>query len=189
MQIVLSINSVMNVINTEINDLYFIDYFSNADRRGVFVKNFHAPFFLENNLEYSFEESFYSVSKSFVIRGMHFQKPPNDHIKLVTVIQGEILDVVLDIRKNSKSYGRFVKVLISSNQPRGIYIGKGLAHGFMSLEDNTIVGYHTSKVYHPECDMGVRFDSFGFKWPTENPIVSDRDNDFIPFDMLQSPFI
>lgn len=178
----------MNIINTEFNDLYVMDYGSYHDDRGVFVKTIHAETFIKNNLEYNYTESFFSVSKKDVIRGMHFQLPPADHVKLVYVVTGSIIDVVLDIRKESKTYGSFFSIELSSKNRKGIYIGKGFAHGFLSLEDDTTVEYHTSTSQDRNLEGGIKYDSFGYKWNIENPIVSKRDTDFRPFSDIITSF-
>lgn len=171
----------MKIINTEFNDLYVMDYGSYQDDRGEFVKTIHAETFMRSNLEYSYTESFFSVSKKNVIRGMHFQLPPADHVKLVYVVTGSIIDVVLDIRKESETYGKFFSMELSSRNRKGIYIGKGFAHGFLSLEDNTTVEYHTSTSQDRSLEAGIKYDSFGYNWNLENPIVSERDANFKSF--------
>jgi dTDP-4-dehydrorhamnose 3,5-epimerase len=174
----------MDVKITEFNDLFVLEYSSFKDNRGEFVKTIHKDFFLENKLEWNFTESFYSVSYKNVFRGMHFQYYPNDHEKLVYVVKGKILDVVLDLRFESETYGKYFATELSDKNRKGIYIGKGFAHGFLSLEDNTIVEYHTTTVQSKECEGGVKWDSFGFEIPIENPIISQRDGAFAPFDKV-----
>lgn len=171
----------MEITNTEFQDLYLMDYVSFNDDRGEFVKTIHAETFINHGLEYKFTESFYSVSKMNVIRGMHFQLPPADHIKLVYAITGSIIDVVLDIRRDSPTYGKFFSVELSAKNRRGIYIGKGFAHGFLSLENNTTVEYHTSTSQDRKLEAGVRYDSFGYNWNTIAPTVSIRDQNFQSF--------
>ena len=119
---------------------------------------------------------------------MHFQIPPRDHAKLVTVIQGTIIDVILDIRKNSPTFGRHVEIELSRENRRSIYIARGLAHGFGTLSDSAIAYYMVTSEYSPEHDRGIRFDSFGYRWPISTPIVSDRDLSHVPFDQFVSPF-
>jgi dTDP-4-dehydrorhamnose 3,5-epimerase/CDP-3, 6-dideoxy-D-glycero-D-glycero-4-hexulose-5-epimerase len=121
---------------------------------------------------------------------MHFQLPPNDHEKLVYVPKGEIMDVVLDLRKNSKTFGEYINILLSSNNHRSIYISKGLAHGFKSRINNTITVYNVSSVYNKNSDYGIRYNSFGYNWNIKNPIISLRDNSFITFNNFKknNPF-
>jgi dTDP-4-dehydrorhamnose 3,5-epimerase len=168
----------MEIVNTEFNDLYLIKYGSFVDERGEFVKTIHAETFMDHNLEYKFSESFYSISNKDVIRGMHYQLPPADHVKLVYVVTGSIIDVVLDIRSNSATFGQFFSTKLSASNRHGLYIGKGFAHGFLALDDNTTVEYHTTSSQNRELEAGVKFDSFGFDWAVHNPIISSRDLNF-----------
>ena len=172
----------MNIKTTEFNDLFVLEYNSFKDNRGEFVKTIHKDVFIENKLEWNFAESFYSVSHKNVFRGMHFQYSPNDHEKLVYVVKGAIIDVVLDLRFDSDTFGKHFTIELSDKNRQGIYIGKGFAHGFLSLEDDTIVEYHTTTVQSKECEGGVKWNSFGLEIPIGIPIISERDDAFIPFD-------
>jgi dTDP-4-dehydrorhamnose 3,5-epimerase/CDP-3, 6-dideoxy-D-glycero-D-glycero-4-hexulose-5-epimerase len=158
------------------------------DQRGSFVKIFNAGIFNETGLDFDLKESYFSVSAKGVVRGMHFQVPPSEHIKLVYLSRGLATDVVLDIRKNSKTFGRYFTTELNEADPVMVYIPAGCAHGFASQEDDTIVTYLQTSVYDPKNDMGIRFDSFGFEWETKNPIVSDRDLRFPSFNEFDSPF-
>jgi dTDP-4-dehydrorhamnose 3,5-epimerase/CDP-3, 6-dideoxy-D-glycero-D-glycero-4-hexulose-5-epimerase len=158
------------------------------DNRGTFIKHFNDDFFRANDLRTDFKESYFSVSQKNVIRGMHFQTPPALHTKLVFVNNGSIIDVILDLRKSSITYGRFFSITVSMEAPALIYIPEGCAHGFLSLEDNTIVSYLQTSVYNKECDHGVRWNSFGFDWKIAQPVISDRDKSFNSFKEFKSPF-
>ena len=166
----------MDIIKTGLNGVFEIHNKAFHDNRGSFVKTFHKDTFKEAGLATNFEESFYSTSKLNVIRGMHFQTPPNAHVKLVYVPIGEILDVVVDIRKDSDSYGKFYYTTLSQDNAKSLYIPEGFAHGFLTKSPITTVVYMTTAVHAPESDMGIHWDSFGFDWPISEPIVSDRDN-------------
>lgn len=168
----------MEIINTKIKGLYIIKNNILKDDRGSFVKIFNFDEFKKLNLCKNFKESYYSISKKDVIRGMHFQKPPFDHEKLVYVNKGSILDVVVDLRKNSNSFGEFVSIDISDKNGVSVYIPRGCAHGFLSLEDNSIVIYNVSTVYSKEHDTGIKYDSFGMEWGIKEPIISNRDLSF-----------
>jgi dTDP-4-dehydrorhamnose 3,5-epimerase len=178
----------MKIERTEIEGVYIIDNFNAADDRGLFVKTFNSNSFKENNLDFKIRESYYSISKKNVIRGMHFQLPPHDHEKLVYVPKGSILDVIVDLRKKSKTYKKFISVNLSDENKKSIFIPKGLAHGFKSLENDTITVYNVATEYNPIADMGIKFDSFGFNWETEEPIVSERDSAFDFFNEFKTPF-
>ena len=178
----------MKINVTEFIDLYILEYNSFKDNRGEFIKTIHKDTFNENKLEFQFFESFFSISKKDVFRGMHFQLPPNDHIKLVYVIKGAIIDVVLDLRNQSPTFGQYFSIELSEENRKGLYIGKGFAHGFLSLENETIVEYHTTTVQNKMSEGGVKWDSFGYKLPINDPIVSERDASFLPFDQLSKYF-
>lgn len=151
-------------------------------------KIFNHDFFKDNNLATDFKECYFSVNKKDVIRGMHFQTPPYDHVKVVYVSQGRILDAVVDIRISSPTYGKHFTIELAGNSGKFLYIPKGLAHGFASLVDNTIVNYLQTSCYAPDNDCGIRSDSCGIKWPIANPIVSGRDLTFMTLEDFKSPF-
>jgi dTDP-4-dehydrorhamnose 3,5-epimerase/CDP-3, 6-dideoxy-D-glycero-D-glycero-4-hexulose-5-epimerase len=120
---------------------------------------------------------------------MHFQVPPEDHNKLVYVVKGKIIDVILDLRLSQPTYGQHFFVELSTDNRKAIYIGKGFAHGFLSLEDDTIVEYHTSTSQSRECEGGIFYNSFGFEWPILNAVTSERDAAFVKFQSFKSPFL
>jgi dTDP-4-dehydrorhamnose 3,5-epimerase len=169
----------MIVEETILNGVFILNNFCSTDRRGVFVKTFNNKNFREANIDFEIREAYYSVSHKDVVRGMHFQLPPNDHEKLVYVPKGAVIDVVLDLRKNSKTFQKFIAVELSQENRKSIFIPKGLAHGFKSLEDNTITVYNVSTEYYPDSDTGIHFESFGFNWVTNQSLVSKRDNSLI----------
>ena len=180
----------MKLIKTALPGTFIIENFQAIDQRGSFTKTYQEKFFQENNLCTNFQESFFSISQKNVIRGMHFQLPPYDQAKLVYVVRGEIIDVVLDLRKSSATYGQAIEVILSERNNRSIYVPKGLAHGFISKIDDTITIYHVSTIYNPANDYGVRYNSFGFDWQVKEPVLSERDKNLISlreFDQ-QNPF-
>lgn len=159
------------------------------DERGSFVKTFHNEVFSRHEMETKFKEQYYSISEKNVIRGLHFQVPPEDHSKLVYCPLGKVIDIVVDLRKGSPTYGEFDTFTLSSDQKNSIYIPKGFAHGFGTLSDKAILVYNVSTVYSPSCDSGILWSSLDIQWKIENPIVSKRDNEFISMKDFQSPFI
>lgn len=179
----------MKLSDTKIPGLKVVEPRIFEDLRGKFIKNFNDDFFKEHGLDISIKESYYSISHKDVLRGMHFQVPPHDHLKLVYVPYGKIIDVVLDIRKNSPTYGEFFEVELSSENAKILIIPKGLAHGFRSLEDNTNVTYMQTTVYEPASDAGIKYNSFGYDWGLPDAKVSERDLGFENFDIFESPFI
>ncbi|GGH65545.1 dTDP-4-dehydrorhamnose 3,5-epimerase/CDP-3, 6-dideoxy-D-glycero-D-glycero-4-hexulose-5-epimerase [Filimonas zeae] len=173
---------------TDIAGLTVIHYQPFADARGGFVKTIHRESFEQEGLEWQFAESYFSISARDVIRGMHFQVPPHDHDKLVHVVKGSIIDVVLDIRNDAPTYGSWVATLLNDENRKALYIGKGLAHGFLSLEPDTIVEYHTTTQQHKACEGGVLWNSFGYEWPVAAPVLSERDKGFAAFSHAQTWF-
>jgi dTDP-4-dehydrorhamnose 3,5-epimerase/CDP-3, 6-dideoxy-D-glycero-D-glycero-4-hexulose-5-epimerase len=158
------------------------------DTRGLFIKSYHSRLWSELGIKFSLEEEFYSISKKDVIRGMHFQLPPYAHDKVVYCISGEVLDVVLDMRKDSNTYGQSFALSLSAANRQILYIPRGFAHGFLSLSEASCMVYKTNTIYVPEFDAGICWDSFGFEWPVLNPIVSDRDAEFPRNTNFTSPF-
>ena len=178
----------MNLIKTQFEGLYILETNCFTDSRGVFQKIYNYDYFIENNLETDFKEFYYSKNIKGVRRGMHFQIPPYEHAKIVYVSNGIILDVVLDLRKASSTYGQFFSIELNGKDSRCLYIPKGFAHGFLSLKDNSIVNYAQTSCYQKNCDYGIDEESFGFDWGVETPIVSERDLSFPLLKDYNSPF-
>ena len=159
-----------------------------ADRRGVFVKTFHETRFRELGIAFQPREEFYSISAKDVLRGMHFQLPPAAHAKLVYCLQGRVLDVVLDMRRNSATSGRaFTRELNAVNREL-LFVPVGFAHGFLSLADDSLMVYKTDAVHSPAHDAGIAWDSFGFDWPVAHPTLSERDRKFPAWPAFETPF-
>lgn len=180
---------MFEVIDTPLEGLKILKTRVFEDKRGVFKKIFSADEFTLLGLATSLKESYFSVNKIDVIRGMHFQVPPAEHIKIVYVLSGKIRDVVLDIRKNSKTYGEVYSVELSAHDGKFVYIPKGFAHGFLSLEGNTIVHYLQTSCYNAECDCGISYDSIGYNWNIKNPLVSERDLSHPKLADFETPFL
>lgn len=178
----------MKIIETPIDGLSIIEtnYFS--DDRGGFMKIFNYDFFRENGLEWDFKEIYFSANKKNVIRGMHFQTPPFDHTKLVYCSKGSLLDVVIDLRASSSTYGQSFSLELNDNDGRYLYIPSGFAHGFKSLKDDTICNYAQTSCYAKDNDCGISLDSFGFDWQVDELICSERDKTFPRLDEFITPF-
>lgn len=178
----------MEIIKTPFEGLLVLQTVNFQDNRGGFQKLFNFDFFKENGLDYDFKEFYYSVNKANVVRGMHFQTPPFDHTKVVYVSKGRIKDVVVDIRKNSKTYGKCFSIELDDQKGLYLYIPKGFAHGYISLEDGSIVNYAQTTCYAKDNDCGIDTMSIGFDWGVESPIRSGRDLTFPKFNDFNSPF-
>ncbi len=157
------------------------------DPRGYFVKDYHRVMSAELGVHFEIAEEFFSSSHKNVLRGMHFQMPPDDHEKLVYCPYGVVRDVLLDLRKGD-GYGKTASVQISKENNQLIFIPKGIAHGFLALTDDALMVYKTSTVHTPTSDCGIRWDSFGFGWGIDAPITSMRDQEHGSFIDFVSPF-
>lgn len=179
----------MDINELDISGCYLIKSKQFNDYRGIFLKTFHSDIYSKFGIDFDFAEEFYSISNKNVIRGMHFQTPPADHDKIVYCPAGAVIDVFVDIRKSSKTYGQFRKIELTSENGKILFFPKGIAHGFMSLADNSLMVYKTSTTHSPVNDAGIRWDSFSCDWGIENPILSARDKNFIKFSDFDSPFL
>ena len=159
-----------------------------ADARGTFVKTFHETILKEKGINFVLRESYFSLSKKDVIRGMHFQLPPHHHSKIVFCPQGAILDVIVDLRKSSPTYGQHFAHELSAENHLAYFIPEGFAHGFKSLTDDAITYYLVSSEYSQQHDTGIRYDSIGYGWGVDAPIISERDLSFVNMKEFDSPF-
>ena len=149
----------MNFIRTNIPDVIIIEPTVHGDDRGYFVETFRADkleAFLGFKLNFGQDNE--SKSSRGVLRGLHYQLPPHAQSKLVRVIQGRVLDVAVDIRKNSPTFGQYVAVELSADNKKQLFVPRGFAHGFVVLEDDTIFAYKVDNYYSPKCDRGIAFD-------------------------------
>lgn len=158
------------------------------DARGRFVKVFHERVFREQGLGTHFAEEYYSVSHKNVVRGLHFQLPPMDHVKIVYCVQGEVMDAVVDLRVGSPTYGQYALFELSAEKANSIYIPKGMAHGFYSRTEQAIMVYKVGSIYSPEHDAGVHWNSVNIPWPTTDAVLSARDQNFQTLEQFKSPF-
>lgn len=160
----------------------------NRDARGFFIKTFHIKEFIKHNLATNFEEEYFSCSKKNVVRGMHFQIPPHDHIKLVYCVSGEVFDVAIDLRIGSPTYMAVTELFVSSQKGNMVYLPSGVAHGFSVLSDEATLAYKVTSTYSREHDLGVLWSSVPAKWPLKNCIISERDKNFPKVQDFESPF-
>ncbi|QNF28474.1 dTDP-4-dehydrorhamnose 3,5-epimerase [Metabacillus elymi] len=158
------------------------------DKRGTLIKVFHKDIFLEKHLEVEFAEEYYSISDKDVLRGLHFQLPPKDQVKLVSCISGEVFDVVVDLRLGSPTYGVFETFHLSAKKASMVYIPKGLAHGFYVCKEPAIMLCKTSTVFSPEYDHGIHWSSLDIPWPNKTPKISEKDSKLPIFNQFNSPF-
>lgn len=173
----------------DIEGAYIIKSFYAEDNRGCFVKNFEKDLFEENGIAFQCQEDFVSHSVRNVIRGMHFQLY-HPQTKLVGVISGEVFDVLVDLREESKTYGQWEGAYLSAENRSSLLIPKGCAHGFLSLSDDSIVSYKCEGRYDKNTDMGIIFSDpdIHIEWPntnSENFILSERDKHLMTFREFQ----
>jgi dTDP-4-dehydrorhamnose 3,5-epimerase/CDP-3, 6-dideoxy-D-glycero-D-glycero-4-hexulose-5-epimerase len=157
------------------------------DIRGVFVKTFSQTVYAAAGITLDMHEEFYSVSQKNVIRGMHFQLPPHDHEKMVYCVSGTVGDVLLDLRRGA-GYGTVRSLTLSAENGVLLFIARGVAHGFESLTNDSILIYKTATEHSPMHDCGIRWNSFGYQWKTSSPVLSDRDRRHPHLDEFLSPF-
>ena len=169
----------MKVEQTPIEDLLVITPNSFEDERGYFFESYSEASFAKNGIDLKFIQDNQSFSKQGVIRGLHLQAAPYAQSKLVRVLQGEILDVAVDIRKNSKTYGQHFSIILSSENKKQLLVPKGFAHGFSVLSENAMVSYKVDEVYHKESERGIRYDdptlNIDWKVALSDVIVSEKD--------------
>ena len=170
----------MNFIRTNIPDVIIIEPTVHGDHRGYFVETFRADK-LEEFLGYklNFGQDNESKSSKGVLRGLHYQLAPHAQTKLVRVISGRVLDVAVDIRKNSSTFGQYIAVELTADNKRQLLVPRGFAHGFVVLEDDTIFAYKVDNYYSPQCDRGIAFNDpvLNIDWmlKTEELKLSDKD--------------
>ena len=167
----------MNFIKTEIEGVYILEPKIFGDNRGYFFESYNENEFKANGLNYKFVQDNESKSKKGVLRGLHFQKT-FPQAKLVRVLDGEVFDVAVDLRKDSKTYGKWVGVILSSENKRQFMIPRGFAHGFIVLSESATFTYKCDEFYHPEDEDGIMYNDpdVGVKWPFDGEIIlSEKD--------------
>ena len=187
----------MNIIKTEIEGVLIIEPTVFKDARGYFFESFSQRIFDDKMTpilghRISFVQDNESMSSYGVMRGLHFQKPPYAQSKLVRCVKGSVLDVAVDIRKGSTSYGKHVAVVLTEDNHRQFFIPRGFAHGFAVLSDTAVFQYKCDEFYHPEADGGISIvdDSLGIDWqiPMEKAILSEKDTLHELLNNYDSPF-
>jgi dTDP-4-dehydrorhamnose 3,5-epimerase len=171
-------SGIMKLIETALPGCFEIRPVLHKDARGAFVKHFQETLFRKLGLETGFKEEFYSHSRKGVLRGLHFQTAPFAQEKAVYCLQGKVMDVIVDLRPESSTYGRHAVVELDAELANGVYIPRGMAHGFLTLSEQATLLYKVSEEYAPAHDTGILWSSCGISWPLADPILSDRDRAF-----------
>ena len=182
----------MKFIKTAISGVFILEPAVYGDHRGYFIESFNLEKFEENIYPINFVQDNESKSSKGVIRGLHFQKPPYAQAKLVRCIEGCVIDVAVDIRIGSPTYGKHVSVELSGENKRQLFVPRGFAHGFSVLSENAVFAYKVDNRYAPESDSGIRYDDqeLNINWGlTEEEVqFSEKDKNLSFFKDLDSPF-
>ncbi len=180
----------MEIVKTKIPDLYIIKPKVFDDHRGYFFESYNKEAFLRNGIDQNFVQDNESKSSIGVLRGLHFQKPPFDQGKLVRVMHGAVLDVAVDLRKNSPTYGEWVSVELNHENKWMYWIPPGFAHGFVTLENNTVFFYKCTNVYNKDSEGSILWNdpSLNIDWKFDSPTLSDKDKISPLFKDFVSPF-
>ena len=157
------------------------------DDRGWFLESYNKSTFESLGLNFQFVQDNLSFSKAVVMRGLHFQKKPFDQGKLVKIVRGAVLDVALDIRPDSPTFGRHYKVVLTEEKQNMLYLPEGFAHGFLAIKDSYLF-YKCTKSYHKESDTGIAFDDpeLNIDWDISSPIISKKDKNLQSFQSYKS---
>jgi dTDP-4-dehydrorhamnose 3,5-epimerase len=187
------LTKVPEIIPTEIPDVCIVRPLEYLDARGSFAETYNRRIFEASGMRYDFVQDNQSVSaRRGTVRGLHFQTPPAAQAKLVRVLKGSVLDVAVDLRRGSPTYGRHVKRMLSSDNREQILVPEGFAHGFCTLEDNVLVFYKVSNYYSPVHERGIRWDDadLNIDWwlGGSDALLSSRDLDYPGFRNLPAFF-
>ncbi|MCX7727155.1 MAG: dTDP-4-dehydrorhamnose 3,5-epimerase [Chitinispirillaceae bacterium] len=181
----------MEFVKTEIEGVIRIIPLVHKDHRGFFLESYSLEKFKKAGINTIFVQDNHSYSKERgVLRGLHFQKPPYAQAKLIRVTRGKVFDVVVDLRKNSPTFGKWLGFELSEDNFEMLYVPAGFAHGFCTLVPDTHVQYKVDVVYAPQYDSGIIWNdpNLGIKWPIQNPILSEKDSKLPSFENFSSPF-
>ena len=180
----------MKVEKTHIDGLLVITPTVFGDERGHFFESFRKDTLKAYGVETDFVQDNQSLSSKGILRGLHFQKDPHAQGKLVRVLQGSVVDVAVDIRPNSLTYGQHFSIELNESNKTMFYITPGFAHGFLTLEDNTIFAYKCTNYYHKESEGCVLWNSpsLEINWGIDSPILSEKDKIATDFADFKSPF-
>ena len=183
----------MNIIKTEIEGVLIVEPRVFGDARGYFFESYNAhDFAAQTGLEVNFVQDNESRSRFGVVRGLHFQNPPFAQSKLVRVVEGIVLDVAVDIRKKSPTYGRHVAVELSADNKRQFFIPKGFAHGFAVLSETAVFQYKCDEYYHPESEGAIAWNdptlAIDWRLPSSDVLLSEKDCNHPMFDQFITPF-
>lgn len=175
---------------TEIEGLLILEPAVFGDERGYFMESYSEKEFRSIGLNMHFVQDNLSYSRKGILRGLHFQAPPFDQGKLVSVVRGHVLDVAVDIRKDSPTYGKHVMVHLSEENHKLFYIPPGFAHGFLVISEECFFAYKCTNFYDRNSEGGLMWNDpeLGIEWQVTAPTISEKDSHYQPFHAFQSPF-
>ena len=181
-------NQKFNFTETSLSDAFLIDPFVSEDDRGGFIKDYNRDLFAKNGIYHELKEVFYTISHKGVIRAIHFQLG-HQQAKLVRCVKGHVYDVIVDLRKGSKTFGKWIGFDLTEDNHREIYIPEFFGHGYLVLEES-IVSYKCAENFYPEGDSGIMYNdpNINIKWPfdliggEQNLIISEKDKALMSFD-------
>jgi len=181
----------MEIIKTKIPDLLIIKPSVFKDDRGYFFESYNKGKFIEQGIDQNFVQDNESKSMKGVLRGLHFQKPPFAQGKLVRVMKGAVLDVAVDLRRKSSTYGQWASIELTEDNKFMYWIPPGFAHGFVTLEDDTVFFYKCTNMYNKESESSIRWNdpSLNIHWGIDSPILSEKDKKSPLFQGFISPFL
>jgi dTDP-4-dehydrorhamnose 3,5-epimerase len=180
----------MNISATSIKDLLILHPSVFEDDRGYFFESYNENEFNKNGIQTIFVQDNQSLSHKGVLRGLHFQSPPFAQAKLVRVLKGSVLDVAVDIRKKSETFGKYFSIELNERNKTMLYIPEGFAHGFVTLENQTIFSYKCSNYYNKESERCLLWNdkTLSINWNIKNPIISKKDELGVSFSELTTLF-
>jgi dTDP-4-dehydrorhamnose 3,5-epimerase len=181
----------MEFIKTKFKDAWLIKPQVFQDNRGFFLETYSRKKFSETGIEANFVQDNHSLSvKKGVLRGLHFQAPPFAQAKLLRMTKGSVYDAIIDIRKDSSTFGKWEGFTLSAENFSMLFVPKGFLHGFMTLEDNTEFQYKCDNFYEPRSEGGIIWNdpTLNIDWPIKDPILSERDVKWGKFEDFNSPF-
>jgi len=175
----------MKFTETRLKGAYIIEIEKFEDNRGFFARTFCEHEFKDKGLNTKYVQSNISFNKKRgTLRGMHMQVSPYSEIKLVRCIRGAIFDVVIDLRKESRTYSKWISVELTAEDHQMLYVPEGFAHGYQTLQYDTEIHYQVSDFYEPKSEQGVRYDdpAFGINWPLDVSVISEKDANWPNFE-------
>jgi dTDP-4-dehydrorhamnose 3,5-epimerase len=181
----------MEFIPAKLKGAYIIIPRVYQDSRGFFLESYNQRIFQEQGIENEFAQDNHSLSvEKGVLRGLHFQRPPHTQAKLVRVTRGAVFDVIIDLRKDSPTFGQWESFKLSAENFKMLFVPRGFAHGFVTLEPGTEFQYKCDNLYAPESDAGIIWNDpdLGIEWPLDAPILSEKDSALPPMKEIDNPF-